>query len=334
MAVNLSSAGQQRGDQLGQDARSWCWPPGGCSPRSSAPPYSGTALAPLARGRGWLAGGIRRHRPLVMLKHISRRVPRRSDMSRSSFRTTVLVAVAAVGSRRHPVSRRPGRPRRQAPPPDGRSSPGWGISCTTRSTRSGTGSGSASTRRRPPTDRARPVPVPARAGGRHVGSAGASRRDVSEGHRKRRGVHRDRPGGPGSAKNHGFYVKIIDGGRGPDQIVDAQATNGTERPPTGCFDPETDLPPGSPSRPRTPFSLVDMPSMPLGRAGRVPRCPVPSAGIGRDHDLALVGVLAGVVGLRGCGLLAAVGGLILVIPDYTLIALLAFAWRSLRRPRT
>ncbi|MET7670946.1 hypothetical protein [Micromonospora luteifusca] len=56
--------------------------------------------------------------------------------------------------------------------------------------------------------------------------------------------------GQGAAKNHGFYVKIIDGGRGPDQIVDAQATNGTERPPTGCLDPETDLPPGSPQRPR------------------------------------------------------------------------------------
>ncbi|MFF0150699.1 hypothetical protein [Micromonospora sp. NPDC005203] len=29
------------------------------------------------------------------------------------------------------------------------------------------------------------------------------------------------PEGQGSARNHGFYVKIIDGGRGPDQIVDA-----------------------------------------------------------------------------------------------------------------
>ncbi|MGC4747887.1 hypothetical protein ACLQ28_19850 [Micromonospora sp. DT201] len=61
------------------------------------------------------------------------------------------------------------------------------------------------------------------------------------------------PEGQGSAKNHGFYVKIIDGGRGPDRIVDAQATNGTERPPTHCVDPETDLPPGSPSRPRYPI---------------------------------------------------------------------------------
>ncbi|WP_433127753.1 hypothetical protein ACQPWW_33270 [Micromonospora sp. CA-240977] len=60
------------------------------------------------------------------------------------------------------------------------------------------------------------------------------------------------PEGQGAAKNHGFYVKIIDAGRGPDQIVDAQATNGSERPPTGCFDPETDLPPGSPTRPRYP----------------------------------------------------------------------------------
>ncbi|MEU7614129.1 hypothetical protein [Micromonospora sp. NPDC049204] len=60
------------------------------------------------------------------------------------------------------------------------------------------------------------------------------------------------PEGQGSAKNHGFYVKIIDGGRGPDQIVDAQATNGSERPPTGCVDPETDLPPESAPRPRYP----------------------------------------------------------------------------------
>ncbi|MBM7491444.1 hypothetical protein JOD64_002666 [Micromonospora luteifusca] len=61
------------------------------------------------------------------------------------------------------------------------------------------------------------------------------------------------PEGQGTARNHGFYVKIIDGGRGADQIVDAQATNGSERPPTGCFDPETDLPPGSPQRPRYPI---------------------------------------------------------------------------------
>ncbi|MEU8182962.1 hypothetical protein AB0B86_19620 [Micromonospora sp. NPDC049047] len=61
------------------------------------------------------------------------------------------------------------------------------------------------------------------------------------------------PEGQGAAKNHGFYVKIIDGGRGPDQIVDAQATNGSEPPPTGCIDPETDLPPGSQVRPRYPI---------------------------------------------------------------------------------
>ncbi|MEU4470661.1 hypothetical protein [Micromonospora sp. NPDC023888] len=61
------------------------------------------------------------------------------------------------------------------------------------------------------------------------------------------------PEGQSSVKNHGFYVKIIDGGRGPDQIVDAQATNGSERPPTGCIDPETELPPGLPSRPRYPI---------------------------------------------------------------------------------
>ncbi|MGI5524446.1 hypothetical protein ACQEUX_26390 [Micromonospora sp. CA-259024] len=58
------------------------------------------------------------------------------------------------------------------------------------------------------------------------------------------------PEGQGAVKNHGYYVKIIDGGRGPDQIVDAQAQNGSERPPTGCLDPETDLPPELPPRPR------------------------------------------------------------------------------------
>ncbi|MFC5925218.1 hypothetical protein [Micromonospora vulcania] len=60
------------------------------------------------------------------------------------------------------------------------------------------------------------------------------------------------PEGQGTVKNHGYYVKIIDGGRGPDQIVDAQAQNGSERPPTHCLDPETDLPPELPTRPRYP----------------------------------------------------------------------------------
>ncbi|RKN41430.1 hypothetical protein D7223_24110 [Micromonospora endolithica] len=60
------------------------------------------------------------------------------------------------------------------------------------------------------------------------------------------------PEGEGTVKNHGFYVKIIDGGRMPDLIVDAQVQNGEERPPTHCLDPETDLPPGLPQRPRYP----------------------------------------------------------------------------------
>lgn len=60
------------------------------------------------------------------------------------------------------------------------------------------------------------------------------------------------PEGEGTAKNHGYYVKIIDGGTRPDVIVDAQAQNGTERPPTHCLDPETDLPPELPQRPRYP----------------------------------------------------------------------------------
>ncbi|SIS03046.1 hypothetical protein [Micromonospora avicenniae] len=63
------------------------------------------------------------------------------------------------------------------------------------------------------------------------------------------------PEGQGTVKNHGYYVKIIDGGSGPDQIVDAQAQNGTERPPTHCLDPETDLPPGNPQRPRYPILI-------------------------------------------------------------------------------
>ncbi|RKN32368.1 hypothetical protein D7044_14075 [Micromonospora musae] len=63
------------------------------------------------------------------------------------------------------------------------------------------------------------------------------------------------PEGQGNVKNHGYYVKIIDGGRGPDQIVDAQTQNGTERPPTHCIDPETELPPGVPQRPRYPVLI-------------------------------------------------------------------------------
>jgi len=63
------------------------------------------------------------------------------------------------------------------------------------------------------------------------------------------------PEGQGNVKNHGYYVKIIDGGNEPDEIVDAQAQNGPERPPTHCLDPETDLPPGSPQRPRYPVLM-------------------------------------------------------------------------------
>ncbi|MEU5563501.1 hypothetical protein [Micromonospora musae] len=63
------------------------------------------------------------------------------------------------------------------------------------------------------------------------------------------------PKGQGNVKNHGYYVKIIDGGSEPDQIVDAQAQNGTERPPTHCIDPETELPPDVPQRPRYPVLI-------------------------------------------------------------------------------
>ncbi|MEU0549706.1 hypothetical protein [Micromonospora sp. NPDC005979] len=61
------------------------------------------------------------------------------------------------------------------------------------------------------------------------------------------------PEGVGPVRNHGYYVKIIDGGRQPDVIVDAQTQNGTEPPPTGCLDPETELPPEAPARPRYPI---------------------------------------------------------------------------------
>jgi hypothetical protein len=43
-------------------------------------------------------------------------------------------------------------------------------------------------------------------------------------------------------KNHGFYVKIIDGGRSPDQIAFTQAQNGTERPPARCVDFDVEVP--------------------------------------------------------------------------------------------
>ena len=46
------------------------------------------------------------------------------------------------------------------------------------------------------------------------------------------------PEGEGPVRNHGFYVKIIDGGAGRDEISDVQASGGPERPPTGCVDPD------------------------------------------------------------------------------------------------
>ncbi|MGV9213472.1 hypothetical protein ACTFTM_16575 [Micromonospora sp. RB23] len=61
------------------------------------------------------------------------------------------------------------------------------------------------------------------------------------------------PDGVDPVRNHGYYVKIIDGGRQPDVIVDAQAQNGTAPPPTGCLDPETELPPEAGVRPRYPI---------------------------------------------------------------------------------
>ncbi|MCX5065008.1 hypothetical protein OOJ91_03845 [Micromonospora lupini] len=61
------------------------------------------------------------------------------------------------------------------------------------------------------------------------------------------------PVGEGTAQNHGFYVKIIDGGPEPDVIVDAQAQNGATRPPTRCIDPETEVPADVPPRPRYPI---------------------------------------------------------------------------------
>jgi hypothetical protein len=51
------------------------------------------------------------------------------------------------------------------------------------------------------------------------------------------------PEGQGNVRNHAFYVKIIDGGSGrPDQIANAQAQNGSERPPQRCVDFEVEHP--------------------------------------------------------------------------------------------
>lgn len=45
------------------------------------------------------------------------------------------------------------------------------------------------------------------------------------------------PEGQGNVPNHGFYIKIIDGGRGrPDRIETLQAGGGPERPPRYCID--------------------------------------------------------------------------------------------------
>jgi hypothetical protein len=45
------------------------------------------------------------------------------------------------------------------------------------------------------------------------------------------------PEGQGVLVNHGFYVKIVDGGRGrPDRIETLQASGGADRPPRFCVD--------------------------------------------------------------------------------------------------
>ncbi|PYC71056.1 hypothetical protein C7C45_11555 [Micromonospora arborensis] len=192
---------------------------------------------------------------MAMLKHISRRVSRmRSDMFRSSFRTTVLVAIAAVG-----VAASPGVAQaRQAEA---------ASAATGRSVVAGLGHFVY--------DEPNTVGHRIWFGVYAVAAAdGSARGQFLYRHEQADGTLAAQgradvtclkvtgnvalftaivPEGQGTAKNHGFYVKIIDGGRGPDQIVDAQATNGTERPPTGCLDPETDLPPGSPSRSRYPI---------------------------------------------------------------------------------
>lgn len=49
------------------------------------------------------------------------------------------------------------------------------------------------------------------------------------------------PEGQGNVRNHGFYLKIIDGSRArPDQIETVQAQNGTDRPPRYCIDTAVD----------------------------------------------------------------------------------------------
>jgi hypothetical protein len=48
-------------------------------------------------------------------------------------------------------------------------------------------------------------------------------------------------------KNHAFYIKVIDGGRLPDQIAFVQAQNGPDRPPRRCLDFDVEFP-GAASR--------------------------------------------------------------------------------------
>ncbi|WP_430785631.1 hypothetical protein [Actinoplanes sp. G11-F43] len=50
------------------------------------------------------------------------------------------------------------------------------------------------------------------------------------------------PEGVGPIRNHAFVVKIIDGGRRPDQVAFVQASGGPERPPTRCFDLDAEFP--------------------------------------------------------------------------------------------
>jgi hypothetical protein len=51
------------------------------------------------------------------------------------------------------------------------------------------------------------------------------------------------PEGQGNVRNHAFYVKVIDGGRGrPDQVANIQAQNGSERPPERCIDFDVEYP--------------------------------------------------------------------------------------------
>lgn len=50
------------------------------------------------------------------------------------------------------------------------------------------------------------------------------------------------PEGHGNVRNHGYYLKIIDGNRAhhPDQIETVQAQNGPDRPPRHCIDTAVD----------------------------------------------------------------------------------------------